>query len=138
MASPHIEFALTQIAPDFQHIAVDSNDRSAGVAILARQDIEVVNSGSVSQGRIVWIKIKYAHSSFSIANVYAHNDAPSRTALWELMEQGLPHDHWIILGDYNMIEKVDDSTSRSPLMGPTECSRIHSNKRTAIHKERDK
>jgi exonuclease III len=65
MAGTRLEFALNTIAPDFQKIVADANDRSAGVAMLIHPRINVVNSGTVRQGRVVWSTVKIQESSLS-------------------------------------------------------------------------
>lgn len=49
--------------------------------------------------------------------VYAPNDlARARALLWHQLEGLLLDGHWIILGNFNMIEKPLDSSAPSPLI----------------------
>lgn len=57
--------------------------------------------------RVVWLKINFNSTYFNIISLYASNDHKERISLWKWLAE-LEDIPWIIRGDFNMIENLQD------------------------------
>ena len=70
----------------------------------------VTGHGIIVPGQAQYITLRLAPDLIiGIINVYAHNYSNSRVRLWnQIREFNLPEAEWLIAGDFNMIELLED------------------------------
>jgi len=75
----------------------------------------VSSSGTIFGGRVLWfILSKLSGGDLGFINLYALVESHARKVLWETMTRELPNScRWILLGDFNMVEKRSDKSSSS-------------------------
>jgi len=75
----------------------------------------ISSSGSLCGGRVLWcILSRLPGGDVGFINLYASHTAQSRKILWETMSRELPSTcRWVLLGDFNMVERRSDKTSAS-------------------------
>lgn len=74
----------------------------------------ICDSGILPSGRAVWVHFENDHiGKLGFVGIYAPNSSTERCALWhELFVSLDPHFQWIIAGDFNMIEALEDQCGR--------------------------
>lgn len=80
-----------------------------GILISARLAGLICEHGVIMKGRAQYITIQWTpRIKVGIINIYAFNYTGPRTRLWnEIRHFQLPEANWI-LGDFNMIEQLED------------------------------
>ncbi|KAL3675055.1 hypothetical protein R1sor_025003 [Riccia sorocarpa] len=116
-AEPSLELSLEtpggREAFRYKVIAVSSVGRMRGVALLIREDIQLLESGTDTEGRIVWRRIKFQDEEMFVGSIYAPNEATDRVKIWQSLARSLPHGRWLLAGDWNSVVWAKDSSSRS-------------------------
>jgi exonuclease III len=81
-----------------------------GLAVYARMKSYLVGEGVLESLRGVWAKFKHPKfGNLGILGVYAPNTAAERTRLWQEIHRIIDTEYkWILVGDLNMIEQVED------------------------------
>ncbi|KAG0553637.1 hypothetical protein KC19_12G027100, partial [Ceratodon purpureus] len=89
-----------------------SNKTKGGTAILTSRHLAplIGDSGIIVPGRAQFITLNMSPSeTIGIINVYGYSDSSKRATLWEAINEApLPPAQWILAGDFNMIESLDD------------------------------
>lgn len=86
-----------------------TNGLSPGPGVLLTQ-------ASPAQLEQIWARLESVEGSFGVACIYAPKSPRERTILWEELKHTLPSGNWILCGDFNMVERREDSTGQSPLL----------------------
>jgi exonuclease III len=70
----------------------------------------VISKTKIVPGRALLIQIEKEGNCWGILNIYAPNQSSKRAIFWDNLEQALPStiEHWIMGGDFNMIEEPID------------------------------
>ena len=70
----------------------------------------VIMSGSLSNKRAQYIVFQIGEIKWGLLNLYAPNSEAARTRFWSGILSKIPQqiDHWALVGDFNMIEDVQD------------------------------
>ncbi|OAE29935.1 hypothetical protein AXG93_773s1760 [Marchantia polymorpha subsp. ruderalis] len=78
------------------------------------------NASYLLANRVQWLILQgLLDVDVGFANIYAPNDSLSRCLLWEALAQNLPQTcRWILLGDFNMVERRADKTCQSAALVP--------------------
>lgn len=58
--------------------------------------------------RANWAIFDINNTSVGVKKIYALNDYRERALLWEWLSNNLPNSNWIFMGDFNMIENIQD------------------------------
>lgn len=92
-----------------------SNAGKGGIAsLIAPKWAKFISqSGSICGGRVHWFILKrLSGGDIGFANIYALHEPHPRRVLWESMARELPNTcRWILLGDFNMVERRVDKSS---------------------------
>ena len=66
-------------------------------------------------GRALWIGVELEGSKIGILNIYAPTDLRRRATFWRSLTDLLPAmDSWIVGGDFNNLETLEDQQGRGP------------------------
>lgn len=78
--------------------------------------LSMTNKGIIPSGLGVWNSFNHPTIGiFGILNVYASNSPIRRIALWNELTTSIDSSiSWIVVGDLNMVEKVEDQLGGSP------------------------
>ncbi|KAG0571612.1 hypothetical protein KC19_VG027100 [Ceratodon purpureus] len=95
----------------------ESNKTKGGTAILTSHKIQhlIKDSSIIVPGQAQFLTLQLASGEIlGLINVYAYSTSPERATLWEAINAAplLPA-NWIIAGDFNMIETLDDKLGGS-------------------------
>ncbi len=106
---------LNMMGRHFAAIASSSGRTSGGTMIAWRMEVPVTYSAADKFGRWAIIKWLEGGQEWGIVNVYAPNEPSRRGALWatirhKLHSLGGLQVAWLLLGDFNMVERVVDCT----------------------------
>ncbi|KAG0591318.1 hypothetical protein KC19_1G166400, partial [Ceratodon purpureus] len=89
-----------------------------GTAILCSSRISatITHHGTIMQGRAQYIVFQWAPDiTIGVINVYASNDTGERARFWNRIKNfPLPEANWILAGDINMIEQLEDKQGGLP------------------------
>ncbi|CAM6094721.1 unnamed protein product [Calypogeia fissa] len=110
------DVALRTILPDFQHFSSAPCEGRGGSTLLIHPDLRVRHSGTLDQGRAVWVQLEKDGANFSVLCIYGPSTPRSGALLWHELLTALPRDNWIICGDFNMTESPEDTTGGSNLL----------------------
>lgn len=80
------------------------------LAFQNRLKTSIKDEGILPSGRAIWAKLQNDKmGSVGILGIYAPNEPHDRTALWKELFNHLDFGiQWIVLGDFNMIERSSD------------------------------
>lgn len=81
---------------------------------------KVLAQGSRGDGTLAWCTVETEVGHVNIGSVYAPNSRVARIELWKWMSTHLHEGHWVLAGDWNMVEMFDDSVGRSAHLHGTE------------------
>ena len=85
--------------------------RRAGVCISIsdKARYEVTSSGTLVEGRALYVLLKWNRLQIGVLNIYAPNSAPERAIFWRMLATTLPDaEAWVMAGDFNMTEHLGD------------------------------
>lgn len=90
--------------------AKDSFKGGTGIVISPKISTMLVDHETIVPGHAQFITIQFTKElKVGILNIYAHNYTSSRARLWNTIRHyNLPEAEWILGGDFNMIESLDD------------------------------
>ncbi|KAL2624297.1 hypothetical protein R1flu_008542 [Riccia fluitans] len=110
-----MKIAATNIAPSYALLATQGNC-GGGTALLLHPTISVKESRRLSDGNLTWARIEFQGHSFHVAVVYGPHTSSHRAQLWKRLNQALPFQKWILIGDWNSIERPDQTSGHRNLM----------------------
>lgn len=89
-------------------LAVDSNRKSGGIAMLWRDEVEVVIQNYLSNHIDSLVKVDNM-INIRFTGFYGHTDPTARDQSWEILKKigRIVREEWIIGGDFNAI--LDDA-----------------------------
>ncbi|KAG0504767.1 hypothetical protein M758_N019500 [Ceratodon purpureus] len=89
-----------------------SDKTRAGTAILLSKSLKelVVESGIIMAGRAQYVTIQLnPQLKLGILNIYAFNESRRRGRMWDMLARSdLPEAEWILGGDFNSVESLDN------------------------------
>lgn len=90
--------------------AKDSFKGGVGILLSSRAASLVCEHGIIEPGRAQFVTIQWTSAiKIGIINIYAYNFTGSRARQWNKIRHfGLPNAHWIMAGDFNMVEQLSD------------------------------
>lgn len=103
----------TQALPGY-NLNGSSSGKGGVVSLIASKWASLISStGTILGGRALWfIMSRLPGGDLGFLNIYAPVDTPSHKILWESISRELPNNcRWILLGDFNMVEKRSDKSS---------------------------
>ncbi|KAL3692018.1 hypothetical protein R1sor_005669 [Riccia sorocarpa] len=75
-----------------------------------------MDAGVKGDGHVAWVKLNTIIGVVGVACVYAPQSETSRADLWCWLARLVNEGNWVLAGDLNMVEKVEDSNCASPLL----------------------
>jgi exonuclease III len=93
-----LDVALRTILPRYQYFSSPPDEGKGGSALLVHPSL---SSGTLDQGRAVWVIVEHPEGTFGCTSIYAPNSSRQRATLWEELKNTLPAANWILSGDYN-------------------------------------
>ncbi|KAL2641260.1 hypothetical protein R1flu_008847 [Riccia fluitans] len=87
-----------------------------GTALILHGSLYVLETGVGGDGRIAWAKVQNGDSWFGILSVYAPNKRKVRIEFWEKIKWMIRVGEWVILGDFNQVDLLEDAVGRSTLV----------------------
>lgn len=99
--------------------AKDSFKGGTGILISPKISTMLVDHGTIVPGRVQFITLQFTKDiKVGILNIYAHNYTGSRAHLWNsIRHYNLPEAEWIMGGDFNMIETLEDKQGGAETTG---------------------
>ena len=75
----------------------------------------VISKIEIVPGRALLIQIEKEGCQWGVINIYAPNQSSDREVFWDTLELALSTtiEHWIMEGDFNMLEDMMDRTGGS-------------------------
>ncbi|KAL3679560.1 hypothetical protein R1sor_022516 [Riccia sorocarpa] len=111
-----LERTLRSILPGAS-VVVDYKENGDGDAVLlCHSSITVLESGISGKGFAAWMKVQTIVGPVGIVSLHAPNDSSARKEVWEWLKQLMMEGQWIIMGDFNMVERQEDSIGPSPVV----------------------
>ncbi|KAL3688213.1 hypothetical protein R1sor_014522 [Riccia sorocarpa] len=104
-----LERQLSSLIQGATVVADLNNEARGGTALLIEPNVQVLNTGIKGDGSCAWAQIQTCKGGVNVCSVYAPGTPQKRRFLWDWMLQTLPEGRWIIAGDLNMVEYVEDS-----------------------------
>ena len=75
----------------------------------------VFGYGSLIPGRALWLGLELEGSRIGVLNIYTPTDLRRRVTYWRTLTELLPAmDSWIVGGDFNNLETMEDQQGRGP------------------------
>jgi endonuclease/exonuclease/phosphatase family metal-dependent hydrolase len=112
------------LLPQGQFFFDSSDIGHVGAAILATSPMTILDSGHKGDGTFVWIKVSTVQGPVHIASVYALVDRYRRLQFWKWLAEFLkPEDNWVLMGDMNMVELLEDSAGTTTVAHGAEARR---------------
>ncbi|KAL3694987.1 hypothetical protein R1sor_008638 [Riccia sorocarpa] len=107
---------LTKIMPNATAI-IDYKENGDGDAVLlCHKSLRIVERGVSGSGFAAWIKVNTRIGVVGVLCLHAPNESRKRKEVWAWMRPLISDGHWIILGDFNMVENQIDSIGPSPVI----------------------
>lgn len=99
--------------------SADSFKGGTTILLSSRVSDRIIDHGIITPGRAQFILLQWTKDTrIGIINVYGFNDTSSRARLWNQIRNFLlPEAQWIIAGDFNMIEQIEDKQGRNLTTG---------------------
>lgn len=108
--------ALSSIALGFHQLIAFPQNGRAGTMLLIHPDFTISNSGEFLNSTTIWASIHGPIGTFNIASIYGPHTTTTRANLWAALKNHLPNGDWILGGDFNTTEGIDDSTMQASLL----------------------
>jgi endonuclease/exonuclease/phosphatase family metal-dependent hydrolase len=89
----------------------DLQRRGGGVCISINDKAryKVTSSGTLVEGRALYVLLKWNRLQIGVLNIYAPNSTPKREIFWRMLVTTLPDaEAWVMAGDFNMTEHLRD------------------------------
>ncbi|KAL3683766.1 hypothetical protein R1sor_001788 [Riccia sorocarpa] len=90
--------------------------KKGGTALILAESVRVVVSGTSGRGRMAWAQVEVEEKRFGVISVHAPNKRRARLTFWEDMRNIMRVGEWIILGDFNNVELLEDARGKSALV----------------------
>ena len=106
---------LTRRSHTYWEPSIGEQGRSGGVctSIGAPLVQHVFGFGTLIPGRALWVGLSIEGSRIGILNIYAPTDLRRRATFWSSLTALLPEmDSWIVGGDFNNLETLEDQQGR--------------------------
>ncbi|KAL2642716.1 hypothetical protein R1flu_010303 [Riccia fluitans] len=110
-----MRIAASNIAPSYTLIASQGRG-GGGTALFLHPTITVMEHGFMSYGNLTWARMDFQGHSIHLAVVYDLHTPGRRAQFWNRLNQVLPFRKWIILGDWNSVERPDQMSGCRNLM----------------------
>ncbi|KAL3683871.1 hypothetical protein R1sor_001893 [Riccia sorocarpa] len=91
------------------------NDRR-GAALILHALIKVLGRAVKGDGTVAWVSIQTPDGPLNIMSLYAPNKYPERRPVWNWLREKISTELWVIVGDWNMLERTEDSTCPSTIL----------------------
>lgn len=90
--------------------ATDSYKGGTTILLNSRISNMEIDHGIIVPSRALFILLQWTKDTrLGIVNIYGYNDTGPRARLWNQIRQfPLPAAQWILAGDFNMIEQLED------------------------------
>nr|PNR49067.1 hypothetical protein PHYPA_010963 [Physcomitrium patens] len=116
-----IEFARGVSLWNEATYCADKDSFKGGTGILLPEKIAslICEHGVIMKGRVQYVTLQWTpFLIIGIINIYAFNCTGSRSRLWtKIRHYPLPEAHWILGGDFNMIDQLDDKQGGQDTIG---------------------
>ena len=99
----------------FWEPSIGEQGRSGGVCTSVSELLSqrVFDHGTLIPGRALWIGLELEGSRIGVLNIYAPTDLRRRATFWRTLTELLPvMDLWIVGGDFNNLETMEDEQSK--------------------------
>jgi len=108
-------YFFTEVEPGYNANATGVGKGGVATFIAPRWANLISQTGSLFGGRVQWLILSgLPGGDIGFANVYAPTDPNPCKALWETLACELPSScRWILLGDFNMVERRVDKSGAS-------------------------
>lgn len=116
-----VGFQLEQLFPQGHFVLDVVENGKVGMTIALPTGQLVIDQGCRGDNILAWVKTRSNKGELCIAFVYGDRRRQKHVALWNWMERNLPIGNWLICGDFNHIEFVDDLVGPNPLFHGLEC-----------------
>ncbi|KAL2610763.1 hypothetical protein R1flu_022455 [Riccia fluitans] len=93
-----------------------SGRNGGGAALLLHHLITLKDSGRLPDGSLTWAQANYQGHSLHVAVMYGPHTPGYRTQFWKRLSLILPFHKWIFLGDWNSVERADQTFGHKNLM----------------------
>lgn len=112
-------------------VVLDTNSEGkVGAALFIPREFKVTETARKGDGTFAWASIVTVNGTVKVGSVYAPNQRRERMETWRWLTELNAEEHWIVGGDWNMVELWDDARGTSTL--------IHGGERRAWNKFVDK
>ncbi|KAL3676908.1 hypothetical protein R1sor_026856 [Riccia sorocarpa] len=99
-------------------IVVDYNKENGDgdAVLLCHRSITVLDKGVSGKGFAVWLRMQTGVGPVAVVSLHAPNESSARKEVGEWLKQLTREGQWIIMGDFNMVERQKDSIGPSPVI----------------------
>ncbi|KAL3677972.1 hypothetical protein R1sor_020928 [Riccia sorocarpa] len=115
VSSEHPDSPFIQVIPLAKIVVDYTVSGRAGAALIAPNNITVIETGTSGIGVAAWAVIETAVGRIKVISLHPPNTKEERTELWSRIEDLLGGGRWVIAGDFNMVEVLEDSKGKSAL-----------------------
>ncbi|KAL3675150.1 hypothetical protein R1sor_025098 [Riccia sorocarpa] len=105
-------------------LVADAEGKKGGVAILVHSSCTVKEWRALNN-RLIWATIQVSSITVSLVSFYCPVDAPERKLFWRQLIQSLPSKRFLFVGDRNVVESPEDSSSKSKWLSRQETEFLH-------------
>ncbi|KAL2642703.1 hypothetical protein R1flu_010290 [Riccia fluitans] len=120
-----MKIAAINIAPSYTSLAAQGRN-GGGTALFLHPTITLKESRSLPDGNLTWACAEYQGHTLHIAVVYGPHVPGLRAQLWKHLNHILPFCKWILMGDWNSMERTDQTSGHKNLMVGEEESNFRS------------
>ncbi|KAL2623731.1 hypothetical protein R1flu_007976 [Riccia fluitans] len=104
-----MKLAASSIMPSYSFIASQGRG-GGGTTLFFHPTISVRESGRLSDGNLTWAREDFQGHSLHIAVVYSPHTPGLRAQFWKRLNQLLPFWKWILVGDWNIVERPEQTS----------------------------
>lgn len=101
-------FQLGQVFPQGLFLLDIVENGRVGAALALPVGHPALEQGCKGDISLAWMKTQTCKGEIYVALIYGDRKRKKRVDLWKWMEINLPVGNWLICGDFNHIEYVDD------------------------------
>ncbi|KAL3678874.1 hypothetical protein R1sor_021830 [Riccia sorocarpa] len=87
-----------------------------GAALVIHPSVTVEDRGIRGNGSMAWAKVKLGDTRFGVASIYGPHDGEGKMNLFEWLKQKADGEHWLLMGDWNLVLLPEDSAGPTPLL----------------------
>ncbi|KAL2610757.1 hypothetical protein R1flu_022449 [Riccia fluitans] len=111
-----MKIVAMNIAPSYFSIAAQGIGGGGTEPLLFHPSISVKEPGRLSDGNLTWTRVEFQGHLLHFAAVYGPHTPGLRTCFWKRLNLILPFRKWILLGDWNSVERADQTSGYKNLM----------------------